>query len=132
MKPTRLTADEAFLALMILALEVDHDPAPREAARAELFIHELPRFNARPRATVGRLIERMRDYVRDHDDGTVIAAACKAIPRASRAAALAIVATMASSDGRLQRAEATFVWRLADAMGLSSDDAATAIMSSGS
>ena len=128
----RLTADEALLALIILAMEIDENAAAVEAAQAEALIHRLPRFKRLSRAAVGRLIERMRTFVRDHDDAEVVGAACRAIPASARGGALAVLATMAMSDRRLTRSENALVWRVADTWGLSRRDAAAAIASSSS
>ena len=127
-----LTADEAFLALIILAMEIDDNAAAVEAAQAEALIHRLPRFKRLSRAAVGCSIERMRTFVRDHDDAEVVSEACRAIPASARAGALAVLATIAMSDGRLTRSENALVWRVADAWGLSRRDAAAAIASSSS
>lgn len=81
-------------------MEAGRHAAPEEAARAEQLVRTIPRFRRQKRAAVGRMIEDMKQFVHDHDDDAVIAAAARAIPSRSRVAALGV----SRSDAvRLQR-----------------------------
>jgi hypothetical protein len=107
-----LSADEALLALMIAAMESSGNVAAVEAARAAELVRLMPQFRRHSRLVIDRMVERMRIYVRDHDDDAVITAACEAIPRHARAAAFMTVAAVLMSDHRLQRREAAFLLKL--------------------
>lgn len=112
-RPRRLTADEAFIALIIAAMEANNHTAPEEAARAQHIVWSMPRFHNRNGATIGRLIATMKQIVHDYPADAVIAAACRAIPKGRRAAALAVLADVMLVDRRLQRAERRFLMSVA-------------------
>lgn len=117
MQNRRLSADEALIALMIAAMETSGHAAPVEAARAAELVRMMPQFRKHARLAVNRMIERMRAYVRDHNDESIIAAAHDAIPARDRAAAFTTVAAVLLSDHRLQLAESAFLMRLSKAFG---------------
>ena len=112
----KLSADEALIVLMIAAMESSGNVAAVEAARAAELVRMMPQLRKHSRLVVNRMIERMRLYVRDHDDATIIEAACEAIPPRSRAAAFMTVTAVLMSDHRLQRREAAFLLKLSDRM----------------
>lgn len=68
MPRAQLSVDEAFIALIIAAMEADRHAVPEEAARAEQLVRTLPRFRKPGSAAVGRMIEDMKRFVHDHDD----------------------------------------------------------------
>jgi hypothetical protein len=76
----------------------------------------MPQFRKHSRLVTDRMVERMRIYVRDHDDHTIVAAACEAIPPRARSAAFMTVAAVLMSDHRLQRREAAFLLKLSAAL----------------
>lgn len=112
----RLSSDEALIALMIAAMEASGNAAPAEAARAAELVRLMPQFRRHARPVIGRMIERMKIYVRDHDNDAIVAAAWEAIPPGARAAAVMTVIAVLTSDHRLQRAEAAFLLRLSGAL----------------
>ena len=112
----QLSADEALIALMIAAMESSGNVAAVEAARAAELVRLMPQLRRHSRLVVNRMVERMRLYVRDHDDAAIVEAACAAIPSQSRAAAFMTVAAVLMSDHRLQRREAAFLLKLSDRM----------------
>jgi hypothetical protein len=116
MPSRQLSADEAVIALLIAAMESSGNVAAVEAARAAELVRLMPQFRKHARLVVNRMIERMRIYVRDHDDAAIVAAACAAIPARARAAAFMTVAAVLMSDHRLQRREADFLLMLSDRM----------------
>lgn len=101
---------------MIAAMEASGHAAPVEAARAAELVRLMPQLRRLARPVIGRVIERMKAYVRDHDDDAVIAAAWDAIPPNVRAAAVMTVMAVLMSDHRLQRGEAAFLLKLSDAL----------------
>jgi hypothetical protein len=111
-----LSADEALIALMIAAMESSGNVAAVEAARAAELVRLMPQFRKHSRLVTDRMVERMRIYVRDHDDHTIVAAACEAIPPRARSAAFMTVAAVLMSDHRLQRREAAFLLKLSAAL----------------
>jgi uncharacterized tellurite resistance protein B-like protein len=127
MRAVELSADQAFIALIIAAMEADDNAAAAEAARADRLVHAMPRFRTYTRASIGRMVERMKRYVGETDNATVIGVAVRAIPSRSRASALRVVAEIVLGDERLRRAEAPFVLQVAAALGLSHAHAVKAI-----
>lgn len=123
MSGVHLSVNEAFIALIIAAMEADRHAAPEEAARAEQLVRTSSRFRKQGHAAVGRMIEEMKLFVRDHDDDTVMAAAVSAIPLRSRISAFATVADMLLGDGRLRPAEVPFLSRMASALGMRRNEA---------
>lgn len=119
---SRLSSDEALIALMITAMEASGHAAPAEAARAQELVRLMPQFRRHARPVIGRIIERMKAYVHDHDDDAIIAAACAAIAPEDRAAAVMTVIAVLMSDHRLQRAESAFLLKLSDALPYSRPD----------
>jgi hypothetical protein len=116
MMSRQLSADEALIALMIAGMESSGNVAAVEAARAAELIRLMPQLRRHSRLVIDRMVERMRLYVRDHDDEAVVTAACEAIPSRARAAAFMTVAAVLMSDHRLQRREAAFLLKLSDRM----------------
>ena len=112
----RLSADEALIALMIAAMEASGHVAAVEAARAAELVRLMPQFRKHSRLVINRMIERMKAYVRDHDDLAIIAGACDAIPPDRRASAFMTIVAVLTSDHRLQRAEAAFLLKLTDTL----------------
>jgi hypothetical protein len=111
-----LSSDEALIALLIAAMESSGNVAAVEAARAEELVRLLPQFRKHSRLVVDRMIERMRIYVRDHDDDAIIAAACDVIPREACSAAFIIVVTVLLSDHLVQPRESAFLLKLSAAL----------------
>lgn len=113
----RLSSDEALIALIIAAMESSGHVAPVEAARAAGLVRVMPQLRKHARPVIDRMVERMKAYVRDHDDDAIIAAAHDAIAPEARAAAFMTVTAVLLSDHRLQRAESAFLIRLSTALG---------------
>lgn len=116
-RPRRLSADEAFIALIIGAMEANNHTAPDEAARAQHIVWSMARFRNRNGATIGRLIASMRQMAHDYAPEAVIGVACRAIPERLRGAAFAIVADVILVDGRVQRGERRFLLAVAEQLG---------------
>ena len=64
---TALDADDAFIALLIAAMEASGHTSVAEAARAHHIIWSMRRFRRRSGSSVGRRIERMRALVAQID-----------------------------------------------------------------
>lgn len=127
MRAVELSADQAFIALIIAAMEADDHAAAAEAARADRLVHAMPRFRKHTRASIGQMVDEMKRYVGETDAATVVGTAARAIPSRSRTSALRVVADIALGDKRLRRAEAPFVFQVAAALGLSHEHAVNAI-----
>jgi hypothetical protein len=117
--PRRLSADEAFIALIIAAMEANNHTAPEEAARAQHIVSSMSRFRRKNGATMGRLIGTMKQMAHDYDPLEVVTAACRAIPARLRGAAFAVVADVILVDGRLQSEERRFLQSVANQLGRS-------------
>lgn len=117
--PRRLSADEAFIALIIAAMEANNHTAPEEAARAQHIVSSMSRFHRKNAATVGRLIAAMKQMAHDYDPLEVVTVACRAIPSRLRGAAFAVVADVILVDGRVQSEERQFLRSVASQLGQS-------------
>lgn len=111
-----LSSDEALIALIIAAMESSGHVAPVEAARAAELVRVMPQLRKHARVVVDRMVERMKAYVRDHDDDAIVDAAWAAIPPADRPAAVMTVIAVLMSDHRLQRAESGFLMKLTEGL----------------
>jgi hypothetical protein len=112
-------ADEAFIGLVICAMEANGHTAPSEAARAEHIVWSMGRFRHRSGAVVGSLIAEMKAIVGDGDPAQILDAVCRAIPANLRQSAFAIAADVTLVDGRLERAERAFLAAAARSLQLS-------------
>lgn len=108
----RLDVDEAFIALLIGAMDANGHVSPEEAARAHHIIWSTKRFRRKSGDVVGRLIELMRRLVGQHGSAAVVDAAARALPARLRKAAFAVAADVVLVDGRLEPAERRFLERL--------------------
>jgi tellurite resistance protein len=115
---SKLDADDAFIALLIAAMDVSGHVSAEEAARAHNIIWSMRRFRHRSGDTVGRKIERMRTLVEKHGASPVIEAAARQVPTRLRAAAFAVAADLVLVDGRMERLEGRFLRQLAVDLGL--------------
>ena len=115
---SKLDADDAFIALLIAAMDASGHVSAEEAARAHNIIWSMRRFRHRSGDTVGRKIERMRTLVEKHGASPVIAAAARQIPKRLRGAAFAVAADLVLVDGRMARLEGRFLRQLAADLGL--------------
>ena len=120
---TTLDADDAFIALLIAAMEASGHTSVAEAARAHHIIWSMRRFRRRSGSSVGRRIERMRALIETHGPVPVIRASAKRIPARLRGSAFAIAADLVLVDGRMERAEAAFLRELAADLALDRRDA---------
>lgn len=109
MRAVQMSADQAFIALIIAAMEANDHAAPEEAARAERLVRSLSRFRRRRRTSVGRLIAEMKSYCAATAPAAVVDAACRAIPPRARTTAFAAVANLLTIDGRIDSAERRFL-----------------------
>jgi uncharacterized tellurite resistance protein B-like protein len=108
----RLSTDQAFIALLIGAMEANQHTSPEEAARAQHIVQSMRRYRRRG-AVAGRLIAKMKELVEAHGALAVVAAACRAIPKPSQSAAFAVVADLVLVDGRIEPAERDFLYGVA-------------------
>lgn len=104
-----LNADEAFIALVICAMEANGHAAPSEAARAEHIVWSMARFRDRSGGVVGSLIARMKTLVGEADPQLLLNAIGAAIPSHLRQSAFAIAADVTLVDGRLEHLERRFL-----------------------
>lgn len=115
-----LDADDAFIALLIGAMDASGHVSAAEAERAHNIIWSTRRFRRRDGDEVGRRIERTKALIERHGTAEVIEAGARRIPRRLRPAAFAVAADLVLVDGRMERAEARFLHRLASDLGLRS------------
>ena len=114
----KLDADDAFIALLIAAMDASGHVSAEEAARAHNTIWSMRRFRHRSGEAVGRKIERMRTLVENHGAAPAIEAAARQIPTRLRPAAFAVAADLVLVDGRMERLEGRFLRQLAADLGL--------------
>jgi uncharacterized membrane protein YebE (DUF533 family) len=113
-----LSADDAFIALLIAATEASGHVSADEAARAHNIIWSMRRFRHRSGERVGRAISRMKALIASQGTAAVIDASAKTIPARLRPAAFAIAADLILVDGRRERSEARFLRTLAASLRL--------------
>lgn len=123
-RPRRLTLDEAFIALLIAAMDANRHVSREELARAQHIIWSMKRYRRKSGEHVGRLIDAMRTMVEELGALGVIAAAAQVIPIRLRPAAFAVSADLILADGKMERAERRFLDRLARDLGLGRQAAA--------
>jgi hypothetical protein len=114
----KLDADDAFIALLIAAMDASGHVSAEEAARAHNIIWSMRRFRRRSGETVGRKIERMRTLVEKHGTASRIHAAARQVPSRLRPAAFAVATDLVRVDGRMERLEGRFLRQLAFDRGL--------------
>jgi tellurite resistance protein len=105
--------DDAFVSVLIAAMEASGHVSASEAERAHQIIWSTRRFRNRSGDAVGRRIERMRELVRDQGIDALVELAARQLPKRERLPAYAIAADIALVDGRMERAEAKFLHDLA-------------------
>lgn len=113
-----LQLDEALLALFIGAMNANGHVAREELARAHHLIWSTRRFRRKSGETVGRLIDRMKRLVEEHEFEHVMDVAAAALPPKLRPSAFAIVADLLLADGRIDARERRFLQRLAMSFGI--------------
>ena len=118
-----LDEDDAFIALLIAAMEAGGHTSAEEAARAHHMIWSMRRFRHRSGDAVGRKIGRLRVMIERHGTPAVIDASAKKIPIRLRRAAFAIAADLVLVDSRMDRSEKRFLEGLAVNLRLRSDTA---------
>jgi tellurite resistance protein len=118
-----LDADDAFIAVLIAAMDASGHVSPAEAERAHHIIWSMRRFHDREGGEVERRIERMRELIGEHGAAPVLEAGAKLIPERLRSSAFAVAADLVLVDGRMERLEAKFLRTLAADLELDATDA---------
>jgi tellurite resistance protein len=122
-----LDTDDAFIALLIAAMDASGHVSAEEASRAHHIIWSMRRFRHRSGEMVGRKIERMRALIEQHGASRIIEASAKKIPTRLRGAAFALATDLVLVDGRLERSERQFLRRFADHLRLRPETAASVL-----
>jgi len=113
-----LDPDDAFIALLIAAMDASGHVSADEAARAHNIIWSMRRFRHRSGERVGRAIARMKTLIASQGPSVVLDLSAQTIPRRLRPAAFAVTADLVLVDGRMERSEARFLRALAVALDL--------------
>ena len=124
---TTLGLDDALIALFIGAMNANDHVAREELARAHHLIWSTRRFRRKSGETVGRLIERVRRLLENHNLSEVIEIAAGTIPTRLRPSAFAVVVDLLLADGRIDTRERRFLQRLAVGFGIPAGVAADVI-----
>ena len=122
-----LELDEALMALFIGAMDANGHVAREELARAHHLIWSTRRFRRKSGETVGRLIDRMKRFLEQHDRAAVMERAAKTLPARLRPSAYAIIADLLLADGKIDAQERRFLQRLAASVGIDARRAADVI-----
>jgi hypothetical protein len=120
-RTSRLTLDEALLALFIGAMNANDHVAAAEAARAHHLIWSTRRFRRRSGDSVGKLIQDMRTLVEESDAAAMVGRIAKAIPARLREPAFAVVVDLLLADGKLDGRERRFLHGLGSELKLRQD-----------
>ena len=113
-----LDTDDAFIALLIAAMDASGHVSVEELARAHNIIWSTRRFRHRSGERVGRKIERMKSLIEARGAAAVLQSSGRKIPARMRPAVFAIAADLTLADGRMTHAEARFLRTLAADLGL--------------
>jgi tellurite resistance protein len=113
-----LDADDAFIALLIAAMDASGHVSAEEVSRAHNILWSMRRFRHRSGETVGRKLERIRTLVETHGALPVIENTARRIPSRLRSAAFALATDLVLVDGRMERVEGRFLRQLAAALEL--------------
>lgn len=116
-----LDVDQAFIALLIGAMDASGHVSPEEGARAHNIIWSMRRYRRKSGETVGRLIEEMRTLIVRHGATPVIDVAARAVPAPFRQAAFAVAADLILVDGKMEPSERRFLERLGASLRLPED-----------
>jgi len=108
----RLTVDEAFIALLIGAMDANRHVSREELARAHHIIWSMKRYRRKSGEHVNRLIDAMRTLIDERGALPIIDAATRVIPARLRPAAYALAADLVLADGKMEPAERRFLDRL--------------------
>ena len=123
---SRLSTNEAFIALLVAAIETNDHASAEEAARAEHVVQDVPRLRRLSRMARGRIIEEMKAAVRDHGAAAVMAAAAAHLPPALHRQAVNALADVMSTHG-LDRTESAALLDVARRFGFSPESTAAAV-----
>ena len=115
---SRLTVEEAILALLIAAMDANGHVSAEEAARAHNLIWSMRRFRRKSGEVVGRGIDRMRTLVEQRGAEAVLQAGARRIPRDLHMAVFAVAADLVLADAKLEPSERRFLDRLAGDLGI--------------
>jgi tellurite resistance protein len=113
-----LDADDAFIAVLIAAMNASGHVSVEEAARAHDVIWSMQRFRRRSGEAVDRKIARVRALIEKHGASPIIHAAARTIPKRLRQTAYAVAADLVLADGRMEALERRFLAALAADLGL--------------
>ncbi len=116
-----LDADDAFIALLVGAMDASGHVSAEEAARAHNIIWSTRRFRHRDGNDVGRRIQRTKTLIENQGASHVIEVGARKIPPRLRPAAFAVAADLVLVDGRMERGEGRFLRQLASHLGLRSE-----------
>ena len=119
-----LTLDEAFMALLIGAMDANRHVSREELARAHHLIWFMKRYRRKSGDHVNRLVDRARTIIEEQGALPVVAAAARMIPVRLRPAAFALSADLVLADGKMEPAERRFLSRLAGNLALDPKTAA--------
>ena len=108
-----IDTDDAFIAVLIAAMDASGHASPAEAERAHHIIWSMRRFRDREGGEVERRIDRMRTLIAEHGLAAIQQAAAREIPERLRPSAFAVAADLVLVDGRMERLESTFLRSLA-------------------
>jgi tellurite resistance protein len=115
---TTRDADDAFVALLIAAMDASGHVSAEEAARAHNIIWSMRRFRHRSGERVGRMIERVKALIEAQGAAAVLESSARKIPARLRLTAFALAVDLTLADGRMERTEARFLRALAADLGL--------------
>jgi tellurite resistance protein len=113
-----LDTDDAFIAVLLAAMDASGHTSADEAERAHHIIWSTRRFRDRDGAEIDERIERVRALIAEQGTEPVLDASASAIPEGLRSAVFAVAADLVLVDGRLERLESEFLRGLAVALHL--------------
>lgn len=118
-----LDTDDAFIAVLLAAMDASGHTSADEAERAHHIIWSTRRFRDRDGAEIDERIERVRTLIASQGTAPVLDLSARAIPEGLRPAVFAVAADLVLVDGRLERLESDFLRGLAGTLELDAAEA---------
>jgi tellurite resistance protein len=113
---TRLSVDEAVIAVLIAAMDANQHVSPEEAARAQHIVRSMRRFRRKSGEAVDRLTANVRERVGAEGTASVLEVAVRTLPARLRPPVFAVAVDVMLADAKLEPAERRFVTTLATAL----------------
>ena len=122
-----LSAQEAFVALLIASARADGSVSAHEANRIEHVVAGMKLFRGHSHERLEKVFTTAAERIKEHGIASVVQAAAAIVPKELGATTFAVAIDLMLSDGRLSPKEEGFANDLRTLLSVDSDKAATII-----